>query len=91
VTRALAGADVDVTVVDRTNHHLFQPLLFQVAPELAMPYDTLVVASGAADAYFGHQEWAEFPPGIKTLLPRDYCSAVPPRRGSCWSRRARRC
>ena len=31
VTRALAGADVDVTLVDRTNHHLFQPLLYQVA------------------------------------------------------------
>ena len=30
-TRALAGADVDVTLVDRTNHHLFQPLLYQVA------------------------------------------------------------
>ena len=114
VTRALAGADVDVTVIDRTNHHLFQPLLYQVAagilPEgliapalrnvirkqanartlladvqdldvpgrvvcavapdgqpLVLPYDTLVVASGAADAYFGHEEWAEFAPGMKTL------------------------
>jgi NADH:ubiquinone reductase (H+-translocating) len=114
VTRALTGADADVTVVDRTNHHLFQPLLYQVAagilPEgliapalrnvirkqanartllasvedldvpgrivsavapdgrpLALPYDTLVVASGAADAYFGHEEWAEFAPGLKTL------------------------
>ena len=114
VTRALAGADVDVTVVDRTNHHLFQPLLYQVAagilPEgliapalrnvirkqanartlladvqhldvagrvvsavapdgrqLVLPYDTLVVASRAADAYFGHEDWAEFAPGLKTL------------------------
>ena len=114
VTRALARADVDVTVVDRTNHHLFQPLLYQVAAgilsegliapalrnvirkqanartlladvqdldvpgrlvhavapdgrQLALPYDTLVVASGAADSYFGHQEWAEFAPGMKTL------------------------
>ncbi len=114
VTRALARADVDVTVVDRTNHHLFQPLLYQVAAgilsegliapalrnvlrkqanartlladvqdldvpgrvvsavapdgrQLALPYDTLVVASGAADAYFGHEEWAEFAPGMKTL------------------------
>ena len=114
VTRALAGADVDVTVVDRTNHHLFQPLLYQVAAgilsegliapalrnvirkqanvrtlladvqdldvpgrvvsavapdgrQLALPYDTLVVASGAADAYFGHEEWAQFAPGMKTL------------------------
>jgi NADH dehydrogenase len=114
VTRALARADVDVTVVDRTNHHLFQPLLYQVAAgilsegliapalrnvirkqanvrtlladvqhldvpgrvvsavapdgrQLALPYDTLVVASGAADAYFGHEEWAQFAPGMKTL------------------------
>jgi NADH dehydrogenase len=114
VTRALAGADADVTIVDRTNHHLFQPLLYQVAagilPEgliapalrnvirkqanartlladvqdldvpgrvvsavapdgqqLTLPYDTLVVATGAADAYFGHEEWAEFAPGMKTL------------------------
>jgi NADPH-dependent 2,4-dienoyl-CoA reductase/sulfur reductase-like enzyme len=112
VTRALAGADVDVTVLNRTNHHLFQPLLYQVAagilPEgliapalrnvirkqanartlladvqdldvpgrvvsavapdgrqLALPYDTLVVASGAADSYFGNEEWAEFAPGLK--------------------------
>jgi NADH:ubiquinone reductase (H+-translocating) len=114
VTHALARADVDVTIVDRTNHHLFQPLLYQVAagilPEgliapalrnvirkqanartlladvkdldvhgrvvsavapdgrkLALPYDTLVVAGGATDAYFGHEEWAEFAPGMKTL------------------------
>jgi NADH:ubiquinone reductase (H+-translocating) len=114
VTHALAGADVDVTIVDRTNHHLFQPLLYQVAagilPEgliapalrsvirkqanartlladvkdidvsgravsavapdgrkLTLCYDTLVVASGATDAYFGHDEWAEFAPGMKTL------------------------
>ncbi len=114
VTHALARADVDVTIVDRTNHHLFQPLLYQVAagilPEgliapalrsvirkqanartlladvkdidvpgravsavapdgrkLTLRYDTLVVASGATDAYFGHDEWAEFAPGMKTL------------------------
>jgi NADH dehydrogenase len=114
VTRALARADADVTIVDRTNHHLFQPLLYQVAAgilaegliapalrsvvrsqqntrtvladvqdldvkgqvvsavapdgrELLLPYDTLVVASGATDAYFGHDEWAEFAPGMKTL------------------------
>jgi NADH dehydrogenase len=113
-TRALADADVDVTVVDRTNHHLFQPLLYQVATgilaegliapalrtvlkkqlnarallaevtnldldrrevsatapdgrELALPYDTLVVAAGAGHAYFGRDEWAEFAPGMKTL------------------------
>jgi NADH dehydrogenase len=113
-THALARADVDVTIVDRTNHHLFQPLLYQVAAgilsegliapalrnvirkqanartllaevkdldvnggvvsavapdgrKLALPYDTLVVAAGAADAYFGHEQWAEFAPGMKTL------------------------
>ena len=114
VTRALARADVDVTVVDRTNHHLFQPLLYQVATgilpggliapalrrvirkqpnahavlaevqqldlngrvvralapdgrELTMPYDTLVVAAGCTDTYFGHDEWEVFAPGLKTL------------------------
>jgi NADH dehydrogenase len=114
VSRVLAGSDVDVTLVDRTNHHLFQPLLYQVAtgilPEgliapalrrvvqkhkntsvvlgevvdidvkaqtvwalapdgarIALPYDTLVVAAGATHAYFGHDEWAEFAPGMKTL------------------------
>ena len=115
VTHALARAEADVTIVDRTNHHLFQPLLYQVAAgilaegliapalrnvirkqanartlladvtgpgrdaagwcrrwprtagELALPYDTLVVAGGAADSYFGHEEWAQFAPGMKTL------------------------
>ncbi len=114
VTHALARADADVTIVDRTNHHLFQPLLYQVAAgilaegliapalrnvirkqanartlladvqdidvtgrvvsavapdgrKLALPYETLVVAGGATDAYFGHEEWAEFAPGMKTL------------------------
>jgi NADH:ubiquinone reductase (H+-translocating) len=114
VSRVLAKADVDVTLVDRTNHHLFQPLLYQVAtgilPEgliapalrrvvhkqentnvvlgevvdidltaqtvcavapdgarIALPYDTLVVAAGATHAYFGHDEWSEFAPGMKTL------------------------
>ena len=114
VSRVLAKADVDVTLIDRTNHHLFQPLLYQVAtgilPEgliapalrrvvhkqentnvvlgevvdidltaqtvcavapdgarIALPYDTLVVAAGATHAYFGHDEWSEFAPGMKTL------------------------
>jgi NADH:ubiquinone reductase (H+-translocating) len=114
VTKALARADVDITIVDRTNHHLFQPLLYQVAtgilsegviapplrsiikkqanartvlaevtrfdlgaktvygvsPDgrpLQRRYDTLVVAAGATHAYFGHDEWAEFAPGMKTL------------------------
>jgi NADH:ubiquinone reductase (H+-translocating) len=114
VTRALARADVDITIVDRTNHHLFQPLLYQVATgilpggliapalrgvvrkqsnarvvlaevhhldlagrvvravapdgrQLMLPYDSLVVAAGCTDAYFGHEEWAVFAPGLKTL------------------------
>jgi NADH dehydrogenase len=114
VTRALAHAPIDITIVDRTNHHLFQPLLYQVAtgilsegviapplrgviknqanartvlaevtgfdldarvvygisPDgrpLQRRYDTLVVAGGATHAYFGHDEWAEFAPGMKTL------------------------
>ncbi len=114
VTRALARADVGITIVDRTNHHLFQPLLYQVAtgilpggliapalrrvvrkqanarvvlaevqhldldgrvvravtPDgqtLTLPYDTLVVAAGCGDAYFGHEEWSVFAPGLKTL------------------------
>ena len=113
-TRALARADVDITIVDRTNHHLFQPLLYQVATgilpdgliapalrsvvgkqanarvvladvqhldldgrvvhalapdgrELMLRYDSLVVAAGCTDAYFGHDEWAVFAPGLKTL------------------------
>jgi NADH dehydrogenase len=96
-------------VVDRTNHHLFQPLLYQVAasglsaPEIAQPirailanrpnvtvlldqvtdinlkerrvtlaksaltYDYLVLGLGGATSYFGHPEWEEFAPGLKTL------------------------
>ncbi len=106
----LAGAPVSITLVDRRNHHLFQPLLYQVAtaslatseiawpiryllrnrPEVttlfatmsgvdadghrvlledgdALPYDTLVLATGARHAYFGHDEWEPFAPGLKTL------------------------
>jgi NADH dehydrogenase len=105
---ALAGAPVDVTLIDRRNHHLFQPLLYQVATaslatsEIAWPiralmrgrpevetvlanvvgvdarrvrledgrsiaYDTLVLATGARHAYFGHDEWEPFALGLKTL------------------------
>jgi NADH:ubiquinone reductase (H+-translocating) len=106
----LAGAPVRITVVDRRNHHLFQPLLYQVAtaalatseiawpirhllrdrPEVTtlfatvtgvdaenkrvllddgdtLPYDTLILATGARHAYFGHDEWEPFAPGLKTL------------------------
>jgi NADH dehydrogenase len=109
-TRALSRSALDITVVDRANHHLFQPLLYQVAtaglsaPDIAAPlrqilrgqanarvlmaevsginihdrqatlsngqtlhYDQLLVASGATHAYFGHDEWAEHAPGLKTL------------------------
>ncbi|CAD5278378.1 NADH dehydrogenase [Bosea sp. 62] len=106
----LAGADVRITIVDRRNHHLFQPLLYQVATaslatsEIAwpirhlfrrrddvttllaevagidttrrevalstgeiLPYDTLVIATGATHAYFGHDDWEPYAPGLKTL------------------------
>jgi NADPH-dependent 2,4-dienoyl-CoA reductase/sulfur reductase-like enzyme len=108
----LAGAPVRITLVDRRNHHLFQPLLYQVATaslapsEIAWPirtlfrkrpevevatllasveaidkearrvrlddgsrlrYDTLVPAPGARHAYFGHDDWEPFAPGLKTL------------------------
>jgi NADH dehydrogenase len=108
--RALRSAPVEITVVDRTNHHLFQPLLYQVAtaglaaPAIAEPirrelarqknvtvllgeaqridpaarsvilengealgYDRLIIATGATDSYFGHDEWRQFAPGLKTL------------------------
>jgi NADH:ubiquinone reductase (H+-translocating) len=111
--RALRGAPVDVTVVDRANHHLFQPLLYQVATgvlsegdvappirhvlrrqknarvllgevvdidldarelvldtigeQTRVPYDSLIVAAGAGQSYFGHDEFAEHAPGMKTI------------------------
>jgi NADH dehydrogenase len=100
---------VELTLVDRTNHHLFQPLLYQVAaaglsaPEIAQPirsilatrpditvlldevsdidlnarkvtlghgslsYDYLVLALGGRTSYFGHPEWEQFAPGLKTI------------------------
>ena len=106
---ACAGAPVQVTLVDRRNFHLFQPLLYQVATaglspgDIAsplrtvlkrqrnvevllaevvhidvlnrrvifrdgdLPYDTLVIATGASHAYFGHDEWEPLAPGLKTI------------------------
>jgi len=107
--RALRRVPVDVLLIDRHNHHTFQPLLYQVAtaglaaPSIAAPlrhilrkqanvtvrlgeveridtagrqvfiagrahpYDYLVLAAGVSHAYFGHDEWAAFAPGLKTL------------------------
>ncbi|MGI9023514.1 MAG: NAD(P)/FAD-dependent oxidoreductase [Acidimicrobiales bacterium] len=112
--RVLGFADVDVVLIDRRNHHLFQPLLYQVATgilsegqiaaplrhvlrrhknirvelaevtdidldrrvvkakrffdqSLEVPYDTLIVATGAGQSYFGHNEFALYAPGMKTL------------------------
>ena len=105
----LAGAAADVTVIDRQNYHLFQPLLYQVATaglspaQIAAPirsilrrqsnvtvrlarvigidkaarkvetddgcigYDWLIVATGARHAYFGHDEWEPYAPGLKRI------------------------
>ena len=102
-------ASARITLVDRSNHHLFQPLLYQVAtaglsaPEIAQPirsilsrrpnitvlmepvldfklpekkvvlaggelsYDYLVLALGGCTSYFGHAEWEQYAPGLKTL------------------------
>jgi NADH dehydrogenase len=108
--RALGKAPVDLTVIDRNNHHLFQPLLYQVATaglspadiaapirhvlhrqsnttvllsevtdidltnqrvitqDAAMPFDYLVVATGARHSYFGHDEWEPYAPGLKSIV-----------------------
>ena len=107
--QSLAKAPVQITVIDRRNHHTFQPLLYQVATaglspgeiaapirsilrshenvevlmaevtgfdlgrrivetaESSIPYDYLIVAAGASHAYFGHEEWEPFAPGLKTI------------------------
>ncbi|VXC45101.1 NAD(P)/FAD-dependent oxidoreductase [Nocardioides sp. AX2bis] len=112
-TKALKGSDVDVTMIAKTTHHLFQPLLYQVATgilsegEIAPPtrevlsrqknarvllgevtdvdlgartvthhvlgrqtvthYDSLLVAAGAGQSYFGNDHFAEFAPGMKSI------------------------
>lgn len=108
--KALEKTDVDITIIDRLNHHLFQPLLYQVATaelspgDIAAPiraiinknlrakvilgevknidpknksvhlkngrsisFDQLVMATGAQYNYFGHEEWAEYAPGMKSV------------------------
>src|SRR5665213_3342851 len=108
--RGLGAADVNVTLLDRQNYHLFQPLLYQVATAALSPadiaepvrrmlrrfpsvevllgeatgidvamrrvaladgkslsYDILVLAAGATHAYFGHDEWAQFAPSLKSI------------------------
>lgn len=107
--RALRNAPVDITIIDRRNFHLFQPLLYQVATaalnpadiaepirailsrqknitvrlaeatsidttaqvvetsEGPVPYDYLLVATGSTHSYFGHEEWAKYAPGLKTV------------------------
>jgi NADH dehydrogenase len=105
----LKRAPVDVTLIDRCNYHLFQPLLYQVATGSLSPanisgplrqvlkhnknttvllgeaididpanhqvilsdgavgYDTLIVATGSSHQYFGHDDWEQFAPGLKTI------------------------
>lgn len=111
--KALKRADVDVTMVSKTSHHLFQPLLYQVATgilsqgeiapptrevlarqknarvilgdvteidlenrtvtshiqrrQTVTPYDSLIVAAGAGQSYFGNDHFAEFAPGMKSI------------------------
>ncbi|MGN6253005.1 MAG: NAD(P)/FAD-dependent oxidoreductase [Marmoricola sp.] len=112
-TKALRHADVDVTLIGKTTHHLFQPLLYQVATgilsegeiapptrevlakqrnatvllgevtaidleartvthnvlgrESVTPYDTLLVAAGASQSYFGNDQFAVYAPGMKSI------------------------
>lgn len=112
--KGLAGQPFDITLIDRNNHHLFQPLLYQVATaalspaDIAspirgilrgqqnakvilaevsgvdvmlrhvladgrrIPYDILILATGAREAYFGHDNWAVFAPGLKTIDDATY-------------------
>jgi NADH dehydrogenase len=107
--RALRKTDAEITVIDRHNHHTFQPLLYQVATAVIspadiawpvrsilrkqqnvsvklgtirsidstarivradtveLPYDYLVIATGVTHSYFGHDDWQNAAPGLKTL------------------------
>jgi len=112
--KALGNSSFDVTVIDRHNYHLFQPLLYQVATaglspadiaspirsilsgyknthvvladvtgirvdektviaeDRHIPYDILIVATGAQHAYFGHDDWAAHAPGLKRVDDATY-------------------
>jgi len=107
--RALGDIPIQVTVIDRSNHHLFQPLLYQVATSVlppnditapirevlrkqkntevlmaevtgvdvqeqrvlmhnrSVPYDYLILATGAHESYFGHNDWKQFSSGLKSI------------------------
>jgi NADH dehydrogenase FAD-containing subunit len=112
--KALRNTSADILLIDRTNHHVFQPLLYQVATSVLspsqigspirgilrnqknttvvlgevigvdkdqkrvfvsnsdrqnvpIPYDYLILATGASQSYFGHNEFEQFAPGLKTL------------------------
>lgn len=108
--KTLSGSDFDVWIIDQTNHHLFQPLLYEVATaalspsDIALPireilsksknitvlmgevvsirkdqhmvvlrngdsfdFDYLIIALGAKQSYFGHEEWKKYAPSLKTL------------------------
>ena len=107
--KALNQAPLEITLIDKSNHHLFQPLLYQVATaglspaniaapirselrhqknvevimaevtgidqenrfvllaESKIPYDTLIIATGATDSYFGKDQWEAFAPGLKSI------------------------
>src|SRR5476651_1275966 len=109
LAKSLRNANARITLIDRQNHHLFQPLLYQVATaslssvEIAKPlrsilsdqenitvelgkveaidlktrtiilsdrsvtYDYLIIAMGGVTSYFGHPEWAEHAPGLKSI------------------------
>ena len=112
--KELGGSPFEVTVIDRHNYHLFQPLLYQVATaglspadiaspirsilrkqkniqvvlanvsgidigrkaviaeDRYIPYDILVLATGAQHAYFGHEEWSAHAPGLKRVDDATY-------------------
>ena len=120
--RALRNAPVHVTLIDRSNYYLFQPLVYQVAtamlapgdiaapirhllrkqrnvtvalaevtsvdvanrrvlvdylgqPDTPFQYDYLILATGASHSYFGHNEFAPFAPGMKTLADAEWVRA----------------